>query len=168
MLTAEEIIEKFGMKPLENEGGFYVETYRSGEILGGEALPGRYGGGRCFGTGILYLLTRESFSAIHRVKSDEMFHFYMGDAVEMVELFDGGGSCVVELGGDIEAGQRVQYVVRRGNWQGCRVKAGGRFALLGTTVSPGFEFADFEVGARAELTAGWGERAELIRELTRV
>lgn len=165
-MNAEQIIKMLNMKPLEQEGGYYVETYRSRDRIGSGCLPSRYDGARNIATAIYYLLTAEDFSAMHRVKSDEIFHFYAGDAVKMLLLDSDGGSEVITLGSDIAAGQRPQVFVPAYTWQGCRVESGGQFALLGTTVSPGFEFEDFEKGSRAELTRLCPDQAELITELT--
>jgi predicted cupin superfamily sugar epimerase len=166
-VTPEDIIEFFGMRPLPEEGGYYAETYRSAEKIAGAALPERYGGERSLGTAILYLLTAESFSALHRVRSDEIFHFHLGEPVTMLQLHPDGSSEVVTLGPDILNGQQVQVVVPKGTWQGCFVNEDGSFALLGTTVAPGFEFADFELGSREELLAKYPERRELVLRLTR-
>ncbi len=166
-MNAEELIEFFGMEPLPEEGGYYVETYRAAERIGRSCLPGRYGGERCFGTAIFYLLTANSFSALHRLKSDEVFHFYMGDAVEMLQLHPDGSSSVITLGSDVAAGQRVQVVVPAMAWQGSQLKQGGAFALLGCTVAPGFERADYEQADRAELLERYPERRGLILRLSR-
>jgi len=167
MLTAEQLIAFFDMKPLAGEGGYYVETYRAQERIGSAGLPERYGGQRCFGTAILYLLTADDFSALHSVKSDEIFHFYLGDAVTMLQLHPDGSSEVVALGHDISAGQYVQVTVPAGGWQGCFVNAGGRFALLGTTMAPGFELSDFELARREELLEKYPDQRNLILKLTR-
>jgi len=143
-MDIEEIIKKFNMKPLSDEGGYYTETYRCPQILRRECLPEGYGGRRNFSTAILYLVTEKHFSHLHRIKSDEIFHFYMGDPVYMLNLFEDGSSKEVVLGTDIRGGQVVQHVVTGGCWQGARLKEGGQFALLGTTVSPGFDFADYQ------------------------
>jgi predicted cupin superfamily sugar epimerase len=128
---------------------------------------GRYEGARRTGTAIYYLLEPETFSEIHRLQSDEVFHFYAGDAVEMLQLREGGRGTKVVIGIDLMAGHWPQVVVERGVWQGSRLVKGGRWALLGCTVSPGFEFEDYESGERAELCAGWPDFAEEIRALTR-
>lgn len=166
-MKAEEIIEYFGMRPLAEEGGFYVETYRAKEKIAKAGLDGRYSGDRYHSTAILYLLAARTFSAMHRVKSDEVFHFYMGDAVTMLQLRADGASEVITLGQDILNGERVQAVVPNGNWQGCFLKDGGEFALMGCTVSPGFEFADYENGKREELIRRYPQREEMIRKLTK-
>src|SRR6185369_1787456 len=115
---------------------------------------------------IYYLLTPDTFSALHRLPADELFHFYSGDPVEMLQLAPDGSGRVVLIGNDLEAGQRPQVVVPRGTWQGCRLLAGGKVALLGTTVAPGFEFSHYEGGVRMELSAGYPDFSELITALT--
>jgi len=165
-MNADEIIEILGLKPLPKEGGFFVETYRADESVNG--LPGRYKDERrAFSTAIYYLLTPDSFSAMHRVRTDEIFHFYAGDRVEMLQLFNDGTGKVVGLGSDLEAGLRPQVVVPRETWQGARLVDGGRFALLGATVAPGFEFSDFELGIRKDLLRLYPGYERLIRLLTK-
>ncbi len=167
MLTAEEIISALHLRPHPNEGGYYVETYRSSEEIGENSLPPRYQGKRSISTAIYYLLTPESFSSMHRLHTDEIFHFYLGDAVEMLQLQPDGSGKVVRLGSNILGGESPQVMVPRGVWQGSRLVAGGRFALLGTTVAPGFEFSDYETGRRNELLTAYPAYAELIVALTR-
>ncbi len=104
---------------------------------------------------------------MHRLKSDEVFHFYAGDVVEMLQLSGDGGGRRVLIGNDFLNGARPQVAVERGVWQGSRLVAGGSWALLGCSVSPGFEFEDYEEGERAELCAGWPEWVEMIHGLTR-
>lgn len=164
--TAEALIARLGLKPLEFEGGWYAETWRSADTLTREALPARYGAARVAGTAIYYLLTPETVSRLHRLATDEIFHFYCGDPVEMLQLPPGRRGEVVTLGADLLGGERPQVVVPRGTWQGSRLRPGGRFALLGCTVAPGFEVADFEGGARAELVAGWPDWRAWIERLT--
>jgi len=166
-MTADEIRSLLGLTPLPVEGGLYAESWRSDETLAAAALPARYGGPRAIGTAIYYLLTPGIFSAMHRVRSDEIFHFYMGDPVEALLLAEGAAGRVVTLGHDLAAGMRPQLVVPRGVWQGLALRPGGAWALLGTTVSPGFEPADFELGARAALGAAFPAHAERISRLTR-
>jgi len=167
MLTAEKIIEFFAMRPLPQEGGFYIETYRCREKISQMALPERYTGDRNLGTAILYLLTPDTFSALHRVRSDEIFHFYLGDPVTMLQLHPDGASEVITLGQDILRGQRVQVTVPQDSWQGCFLDKGGRFALMGTTIAPGFEAADFELASRQDLLQNYPGRSDLIIQLTR-
>jgi predicted cupin superfamily sugar epimerase len=167
MVTAEQLIRFFAMKPLPHEGGYYVETYRASEGIGLAALPPRYDGRRNFGTSILYLLTPETFSALHRLKSDEVFHFYLGDPVTMLQLRPDETSEIITLGHDVLNEQCIQLTVPAGTWQGCFLNEGGRFALMGTTVAPGFESADFELAARADLLEKYSNRRDMIVQLTR-
>lgn len=156
-LPVDKIIELLDLKPLPSEGGFYRETYRSDERnLHQCSLT----------TSIYYLLTQETRSAMHRLPSDEIFHFYLGDPVAMLRLYPDGDATVVTLGNDLAAGQSPQILVPHGVWQGARLAEGGRFALLGSTVSPGFEFADYVAGNREQLIKQYPDQADLIRHLT--
>ncbi len=167
MLTAEELIKTLGLVPLPQEGGFFTETYRSSDTLPKNQLAHIYSSERNLCTAIYYLLTRDTFSAMHRLASDEVFHFYCGDSVEMLLLHPDGSGSLVRLGIDILSGERPQVVVPRGVWQGARVRDGGSFTLLGTTVTPGFDFADYEHGERDRLTADYPDFRDMITELTR-
>ncbi|MBB5055626.1 hypothetical protein HDF16_000295 [Granulicella aggregans] len=168
-MTAVEVKDLLGLKPHPQEGGWYVRTYESAETVPAtNFVDGRYDGPRRMSTAIYYLLEPETFSEMHLLQSDEIFHFYAGDALEMLQLFaDGTGKRVV-IGNDFVAGERPQVLVERGVWQGSRLVPGGRWALLGCTVSPGFEFVDYTEGKQAELTERWPEWAELISGLTKV
>ncbi|MDY7010366.1 MAG: cupin domain-containing protein [Planctomycetota bacterium] len=165
-MDANKIIEHFALEPLEGEGGFYRETYRSGEKIPAAALPGRYSSEKHFATAIYYLLTPETFSAIHRLVSDEIFHFYLGDPVTMLRLYPDGKGETVILGPDIEAGQRLQCVVPRGVWQGMFLNPGGQFALMGTTVAPAFDFDDYQTARRDDLIQKYPDFAKIIQRLT--
>ncbi len=167
-ITAEKIKQRLGLRPHPREGGWFVETWRAQEMIPGAALPERYGskGNRAAGTAIYYLLEPGNFSEMHRLRSDEVFHFYLGDPVEMLQLWPDGTGRRVLLGTDLAAGMLPQAVVPQGIWQGSRLVEGGNFALLGCTVSPGFDYADYETGTRAELLAEWREWADLIEGLT--
>lgn len=167
-LDADQIIARLGLVPLGFEGGFYAEHHRSPLALAQDALPERYRGPRRASTAIYYLLTPSSLSLMHRLKTAEVYHFYLGDPVEQLMLHPDGSSETVELGSDLLAGQRVQHVVPEGVWQGSRLKSGGRFALMGTTMAPGFELDDFELGDRAALVTAYPDRAELLDALTPV
>jgi len=166
MLTAEQVIGRLQLVPLTIEGGYFRETYRSPLRFMPHALPPEYGHERSASTAIYYLLTPDSFSAIHRVKSDEVFHFYAGDAVEMLQLSPDGDARILYLGNDLAPGREPQLVVPAGVWQGCRLVPGGRWALLGCTVAPGFEYADFELADRAELLRDYPDQPDLITALT--
>jgi predicted cupin superfamily sugar epimerase len=167
MLTAAQVRELLKMLPHPVEGGFYAETYRTPQRLPRVALPAAYPGERSLATAIYYMLTPETISEMHRVRGDEIFHFYLGDPVEMLELRPDGSGGVVVLGQDIASGMKLQHVVPAGVWQGSRLRPGGAFALLGTTMSPGFEYEDYETGNGDELIAKFPSYADLIRARTR-
>ena len=122
---------------------------------------------RTSSTAIYYLVTPDDFSALHKVASDEIFHFYSGDPVEMIQIDEDGKLTHHTLGSDIFKGQSPQVVVRHGVWQGLRLKHGGAWALMGTTVSPGFEFEDFVLGGRDELTKAFPQHRDDIIRFTR-
>ena len=113
MITAQQIIATLGLQPHPREGVYFVEGYRSEESIFGEALPGRYSGPRSISTAIYYLLTPDAFSEMHRLRSDEVFHFYLGDPMEMLQLRPDGTGEVVMLGTDIVGGMRPQVVVQQ-------------------------------------------------------
>jgi hypothetical protein len=174
-LTADELKRLLNLKPHPREGGWFVRTYQSEELVSAEVFSdGRYDGPRRTGTAIYYLLEPYTFSEMHVLASDEIFHHYAGDAVEMLQLHPDGSSRHVLLGRDLPAGERPQVVVPRGVWQGSRLLASAHnredafgWALLGCTVSPGFEFADYSSAPRAQLIARWPREAEMITALTR-
>jgi len=165
-MKAKDIIRLLNLEPLPMEGGYYRETYRSDERLDTGLLPGRPGEWKELSTAIWYMLTPDTMSGMHRLPSDEVFHFYSGDPVEMLVLYPDGSGEIVVLGADLEKRQLPQYVIKRGTWFGARLIDGGEYALMGTTVAPAFDFEDFESGDRAELTDGYPEWSEKIRMLT--
>ncbi|MBI4400623.1 MAG: cupin domain-containing protein [Nitrospirae bacterium] len=166
MTTVDRIKALLRLKRLPMEGGYYVETYRSPDVVKKDALPDRYQGARPLATAIYYLLTPDTCSAMHRLQTDEIFHFYSGDPVEMLQLFPDGTGKLITLGPDIVNGMHPQTIVPKGIWQGARLAPGGTFALLGTTMSPGFDVADYEPGRRDTLTRRYPEFRELINALT--
>ncbi len=168
-LTASKLIDLLGLEPLEAEGGWFRQSYRSEDVLSQNALPDRYTADKPAGTAIYYLLTDEpgSVSIFHRLPTDEVYHFYLGDPVELNLLLPGGEVQTVTLGQDLLAGQHVQFAAPAGVWQGSRLRPGGKFALLGTTMAPGFTDDDFEPVRRADLLAGYPQHAEIILLLTR-
>jgi len=163
--TAEDIISTLDLQP-HPEGGYYRETYRAELTLPTDALPDSYTGPRNACTGIYYLLTSGTFSAMHRVRSDELFHFYLGDPVDLLELSPDGQGRIVTLGSNPLAGQQPQFLVPAGAWQGTRLQLGGEFALMGCTVSPGFAFDDFDLATRTDLQAHWPAWADAITDRT--
>jgi len=160
-MNADEIKKLLNLEPHPLEGGSYRRTYTSGV----EVELAR--GARPAGTAIYYLLEQGTFSELHRLASDEIFHFHLGDPVEMLQLLPDGGSAVFTLGPDLAAGQYVQLVVPAAVWQGTRLVGDGKAALLGCTVTPGFDFADYQSGSYEELTRKWPQEAERIKALTR-
>jgi len=162
MDTVKALIEHFDMSVLPAEGGIFTQTYRSEQTL-----PD----GKPAGTAILYLLTADadSFSALHRLPTDEIFHFYRGGPAEMLLLYPDGEAQTVRLGPDVLNGEHVQFVVPAGVWQGTRLSddAQADYALLGTTMAPGFTPSDYEGGERAALVAQYPHMREQIERLTR-
>jgi len=160
-MTTDEIKRLLKLEPHPVEGGWYRRTYTS------DVSVALLRGVRPYGTAIYYLLEEGTFSEMHVLASDEMFHYYLGDPVEMLQLLPDGGSKVVTLGPDLASGQQVQLTVPAGVWQGTRLVGDGKMALLGCTVTPGFDFADYRSGSAADLLAQWPLEAERIRRLTR-
>jgi predicted cupin superfamily sugar epimerase len=167
-VEAEAVIRALQLTKNIIEGGYYRETYRSTETYTQDALPSRYQGNRQFSTSIYYLITEVEFSAFHRLTTDEVYHFYAGDSVNLCLINDHGHLEQIALGPDLLSGEVRQAVVPRGVWQGSYIENGGRWALLGCTVSPAFEFSDYEHGDRIQLLREFPGQAELIVRLTRV
>ena len=155
------LIEALDLAP-HPEGGFYRETFRAELLV--EGLP--RGGPRAASTAIYYLLPAGSFSALHRVRSDEVWHHYDGDPVDLHLLDDAGGYRIVRLGPGWDTGERPQQVVPGGVWQAA-VPLGDRFSLCGCTVAPGFDFADFELGSRPQLLERFPGQRAIVISLTR-
>jgi predicted cupin superfamily sugar epimerase len=166
-MTADEVKQLLQLVPLSIEGGFFRETYRSRWNVSAEYLPDGFAGSRSIGTAIYYMITPETFSTLHRLPGTEVFHFYLGDPALMLQLLPDGSSRTITLGSDLANGQQPQVVVRGQVWQGCRLAPGGSFALMGTTMSPGFDYADYATGDRDQLSAQYPGAAHMIREYTR-
>lgn len=154
LLSAKEVISLLGLSPLQGEGGYFRETYRSVHRF---AIVGDTPD-RSLATAIYYLLTPESFSAMHRLRWDEVYHFYSGDPVELVRVQEDGMARGTILGPRLDLGHACQVVVPGGVWQGSRLCEGGCWALLGTTMAPGFDFADWELARPAD-ARNWPEIA---------
>ena len=162
-MTATEIKQLLNLTPHPREGGHFIRTYEAAETISLD----RYPSPRRTSTAIYYLLEPGTFSELHRLRSDEVFHFYAGDPVEMLQLREGEPGHTLTIGNNLAAGHQPQVLVQRDVWQGSRLHSGGAWALLGCTVSPGFEYEDYEAGNRAELMGLWPEWADLIRALAR-
>jgi uncharacterized protein len=166
MFSVQQLISSNNLQP-HPEGGWYKETYKSIEEIAANALPQRFSGNRVFATAIYFLLEKGNFSAFHRIKSDECWHFYAGEPLEVFILFTNGELCTITLGSDIENGQLFQYVVPAGCWFASRPAQESSYSFVGCTVSPGFDFADFELANADELCATYPQHAALIQSLCR-
>jgi uncharacterized protein len=166
MKTASYWIQQLNLQS-HPEGGYFAETYRSAESISASHLPARYGGERVFSTGIYFLLESGQFSALHRIQSDEMWHFYAGSRLTVYVIHPNGTSQEIYLGSNPEAGEVFQAVVPAGSWFGASVSVPGSYALVGCTVAPGFDFADFELADRMALRQQYPEHQSLIDRLTR-
>lgn len=164
---ADEWIRALRLAP-HPEGGFYRETYRAEEGIAASGLPKRYPGRRSFSTSIYFLLKEGEPSRFHRLRSDEVWHFYEGGPLRLYVLKKGGRREAINLGPDREGGGTFQAVVKRGFWFAAEVLPGGRFSLVGCTIAPGFDFADFELGDRARLLKRFPREKRLIERLTRL
>lgn len=147
-MTSVQIIEYYNMKPLPKEGGYFCEGQRNG----------------CISSTILYLITKDSFSRMHKLPKEEVYHFYMGDPVEQLQLLPDGTGKVIRLGQDILCGEYIQYSAPADCWHGTRLADGGEWALMGATLAPAWDDSDYTDGAREELILRWpGFEKEILR-----
>ena len=165
-MTARDWIEHLGLVR-HPEGGWYRETYRSSEQIRREHLPARFDGDRAFATAIYFLLESGDVSALHRIRQDEVWHFYDGSPLTLHLLSAEGEYSTLQLGRDLGAGQRPQALTPSGFLFGATVDEPGVFTLVGCTVAPGFDFADFEMPSREELRRLYPAQGDLIERLTR-
>jgi len=165
-LNAKELIEGYQMLP-HPEGGYYKETYRSAELIEKAALPDRFSGNRNFSTAIYFLLEQGNFSAFHRIQSDEIWHFYAGEALLIYVINPDGQLTCTRLGSDINNGEVFQYMVPAGCWFASIPATTTTFSFVGCTVAPGFDFQDFELADAATLAAIYPQHAEIIHRLCR-
>jgi predicted cupin superfamily sugar epimerase len=167
--TAAALIQHFKMTQVPQEGPWFTLTYTSEDLLPHTALPERYDGPRAAGSAIIGLITRIEFSALHRLKTDEIWHYYGGDPLRMLVLHPDGHGEEVVLGPDVLSGQKLQYVVPRGSWQGAMPTGTGAdtYSLFGDTLAPGFAYTDFEMGYRSELQQAYPQFTASIARLTR-
>lgn len=161
----EALIQHLALLP-HPEGGFYRETYRSSGTIPQASLPAQFSGERSFSTAILFLLPEGAKSSLHRISADEVWHFHKGGPLNVVMLHEDGRLEVVTMGPNVQAGQKLQAVVPGGTWFGAYPAEGSRYSLVGCTVAPGFDFADFEMARRDELLAKHPEAHEMIERLT--
>lgn len=163
---AKIIAEKLGLQP-HPEGGYFKEIYRAEEKIGNPELPERFSGDRNFSTSIYFMLSGNEKSHFHRIKSDEIWHFYSGTTL-VLHLIDAAGNySTVKIGNDILAGETPQAFIPHGNWFAAEVEDKNSYALVGCTVSPGFDFADFELATQKELCEKYPEYSELIKVFTK-
>lgn len=165
-MTAADWIQTLGLQP-HPEGGWYRETYRAATVIAAAHLPAGFAGPRAVATAIYFLLTGDQVSALHRLRADELWHFYDGSPLSLARLAPDGQLTVARLGRDVAAGESLQTLVPAGTWFGAWLDDPQGWTLAGCTVAPGFDFADFELGGRAELVARHPHHRALIERLTR-
>ncbi len=147
------------------EGGYFREAYRSEEIIKKGSLPQRFSGDRSFSSSIYFLLKEDEYSGFHRIRSDETWHFYKGNPVEIYIIQDEGGIDCLVLGDEIEKGQQFQLTVKYGQWFAAKPINSKGFSLIGCTVAPGFHFEDFELATEEELIRQYPDHSEIIKKL---
>lgn len=167
MPSAQYWIDRLDLEP-HPEGGYFRQTYRATLVIGQPALPASFKGPRSASTAIYFLLAGEDVSALHRLGSDEVWHFYAGNTLLVHSIDPGGNHNSIKLGQNPEAGEQFQCVVPSGHWFGsCLEQPDDTYALVGCTVAPGFDFADFEMAERSSLVAQYPQHRDLIDKLTR-
>jgi len=165
MEAAQQWIDRLSLQP-HPEGGWYRQTYRAPLMLPHSALPG-FTGDRAASTAIYFLLESDQFSAFHRLRSDEVWHFYAGSGLVVHVIAPSGDYQQLLLGGDSGSGEQFQAVVPAGCWFGSSLRKRNSYALVGCTVAPGFDFADFEMAKRDELATFYPQHRNIIQRLTR-
>ena len=163
----EKIVQKLDMKP-HPEGGFFKETYRSNGVIPKEALSDGFDEQRNYCTAIYFLLTADIFSAFHRIKQDEIWHFYEGNAIDIHVIDTQGVYTKHTVGMNIDDGEFPQLVVPAGAWFASGLSKQNGYALVGCTVAPGFDFADFELAERTQLIRQYSQYEDVITRFTRV
>ena len=166
MNTVELLVQQLNLVP-HPEGGWYAETYRAAESINKEALPHRFNESRSFSTAIYFLLPAGVFSAFHRIQSDECWHFYDGDPLNIYVIDQAGILSVIKLGSNLLEGETFQAMVPAGSWFASRPAISNQYSLVGCTVAPGFDFADFELANGAELSTTYPLHTALIKSLCR-
>lgn len=166
MITGQHLIDRYELLP-HPEGGYFKETYRSSGVIPVAALPDSFGGDRPFSTAIYFLLERGNFSAFHRIQSDEGWHFYAGQALLVYVLHRDGRLDTVLLGSDVDQGEVFQYVVPAGCWFASEPAPQTAFAFVGCTVSPGFDYAEFDMAEVGSLAEAYPQHRTIIERLCR-
>ena len=162
-MKAETLIKRFELVA-HPEGGYYRESYRSDGIIPQSGLPAPFTGSRHFSTAIYFLLEQGQYSRLHRIRSDEIWHFYLGGPLRLAMIHPDGKTDEIILGQDIAAGQTLQYVVPAGVWFGATPCAETDFSFVECTVAPGFDFANFEMGKRESLKSAYPKAWACIKE----
>jgi len=165
MGRAEALIASLALEK-HPEGGWYQEVYRSAEAIPSAALPEHFFGERAYCTSIYFLLSGNEFSAFHRIRQDELWHFYEGDGLTVHVIDKAGNYGEKKLGRNLQDGESFQQLVEAGDWFGASVPTGG-FALVGCTVAPGFDFDDFEMARSDDLLMQYPQYEKIIKQLTR-
>lgn len=165
MISADKLIQKLNLSP-HPEGGYFRETYRSDESIAGHQLPRRYDGDRSFSTAIYFLLKRKQFSAYHLLQSDEVWHFHLGSPLTIYCIAPDGTRTDIVLGNDINGGETLQAIIGKGIWFAAAVNDKSSYSLVGCTMAPGFDFADFTLGERKKLIDTFPQHRKIITELT--
>jgi uncharacterized protein len=177
---AEFIIDKLNLIKLVGEGGYYRETYRSDNHIivsscNEDLKDGVYSCSnlgikssniRSVSTLIYYLLDGDQFSAFHKVKYDEIWHFYKGSSVSLYILSDVGEIMRIQIGNDLENNEHIQCVIKGNTWFGAEINDKSLYSLMGCSVSPGFDFRDFELGERDKLKNTYPQHESIIHKLT--
>jgi uncharacterized protein len=165
MLTTQQLIAQYQLQS-HPEGGYYLQTYCSAEMIQKDALPDRFKGNRYFSTAIYFLLEGKQFSAFHRIQSDELWHFYTGAGLHIFILYPDGTGELLKLGDDLANGYSFQQMVPAGCWFASRSVTESGFSFVGCTVAPGFDFADFELAKKEVLLKEYPNHADWIKMLS--
>jgi uncharacterized protein len=165
LIPIKELINLLELDPLPWEGGFFKQHYSSADMIDSAALSSRYKdeGVRAVSGAIYYLITPDNFSAIHKLRTDELWHFYYGDSAEQLCLHPDGQYDLVKIGVNFAEGERPVHNTPAGVWQGTRLVEGGRYALFGTTMAPIYDESDFVIGNKEELVTQYPDASELLK-----
>jgi uncharacterized protein len=166
MNLTNQLIDKYKLQP-HPEGGWYTQTYKSADIIPSCSVPEQFPDNRPYSTAIYFLLEAGSYSAFHKIKSDECWHFYYGDPLQIFIINHSGEMQMITLGINFSNNEHFQYVVPANSWFASRPAANSSFSFVGCTVSPGFEFTDFELANQADLIANFPKHKEIIIQLCR-